>query len=441
MDILVKAGQLILSLSILVVLHELGHFVPARLFKTRVEKFYLFFNPWFSLFKIKRGDTEYGVGWLPLGGYVKIAGMVDESMDKNQMKQAPQPWEFRSKPAWQRLIIMLGGVTVNLILGYIIFIFILWTWGREYLPVENAKYGIAVNHEVLKPGELLHNGDHILTVGGVKPQTLEQANRLIVIDGHRDMEVLRDGATVKVTLPSDIEQQMLHKDARNLFDTRIPFVVSRVAGGGGAEKGGLLPNDSIVGINEVQGVFFQDVGPILAQHKSQTVAMHVVREGKPLTLQIEIDNDGKMGANPVGEYSRFFETRKETFGFWESIPAGIAEGNDKLTGYVKSLALVFTPAGAKQIGGFGSIGGLFSSSWNWEIFWNMTAFLSIILAFMNLLPIPALDGGHVMFLIYEMISGKAPGERFMEIAQVTGMVLLLGLMLFANGNDIVKLFR
>lgn len=459
MEILIQASQLILSLSILIVLHELGHFLPARWFGIRVEKFYLFFDPWFSLFKVKKGDTEYGVGWLPLGGYVKISGMIDESMDKEQMNQPPQPWEFRSKPAWQRLIVMIGGVTVNIIVGFVIFIFMLWIWGKDFIPNENVTYGIYVNESTAMGNDGLQHGDKIISVGGIKPKTLEEANAIILIDGVRELEVNRDGAIIKIKLPSDIEQNVLNKGQKMIFDPRVPFVIDSILADQPAEKAGLKKGDSIVGItaqrtvpfyclspNEkyyapytVESSFFQDISPAIKASAGNTIDLHIIRKNELKSIAVHVDEKGLIGVGNKG-LDKVFKIEHESFGFFESVPAGLSSGWATLSGYVKSLGLLFTPAGAKSIGGFGSIGGLFSKEWDWHSFWSRTAFISIILAFMNILPIPALDGGHVMFLLYEMITGRAPGQRFMEIAQIVGMVLLLSLLLYANANDIFKAF-
>ncbi len=455
MEILIQAGQLILSLSILIVLHELGHFLPARWFGIKVEKFYLFFDPWFSLFKVKKGDTEYGIGWLPLGGYVKISGMIDESMDKEQLNQPPQPWEFRSKPAWQRLIVMIGGVTVNIILGFLIYIMILWVWGKDYIPIENAKYGIYVNEQSAMGEDGLQHGDKIISVGGQKPKTLEEANSIILIDGIRELEIERNGKKMTVSLPDDIEQTILNKGDRMIFEIRVPFVIDSVLEGKNAEEAGLKKGDSLVGVEGMPNVglyenesekrdsliamnpYFQDIVEVLKRCKDSKVTFLVMRNDELKRIKVEVDENGQVGVGNK-DLKKLFEVKHESYGFFASIPAGISSGWGTLSSYVKSLGLLFTPAGAKNIGGFGSIGGLFSKEWDWLRFWSMTAFISIILAFMNILPIPALDGGHVMFLLYEMITGRAPGQRFMEIAQVIGMVFLLGLLLYANGNDIFK---
>lgn len=435
MDFLVQASQLILSLSILIVLHELGHFIPARLFKTRVEKFYLFFDPWFSLFKLKKGDTEYGIGWLPLGGYVKISGMIDESMDKEAMEKPAQPWEFRSKPAWQRLIIMLGGVTVNLFLGYFIYTMILFAWGKEYIPNENATLGVQCDSLLLANG--FENGDKVLLVDGEKPMTLASVNTSILIDGARNIVVDRGGKEVRIELPEDISEQILDRGVKEPMTERIPFVVDTMAPGMGAANSELLNGDQIVGVNGVVAPVFYDFRDAISSYKDETVTLQVLRNKQKIDVDVKVDESGKIGAWPKPP-SSYFNTVKLEYTFLEAIPAGLTETTDRLTMYVKSMKLLFTSAGAKQMGGFGAIGSMFSVQWNWQHFWNLTAFISIILAFMNILPIPALDGGHVMFLLYEMAAGRKPPDRFMEYAQMAGMILLIGLVLYANGMDVFR---
>ncbi|MBL7953269.1 MAG: RIP metalloprotease RseP [Flavobacteriales bacterium] len=441
MEFLIKAAQLLLSLSILVVLHEMGHFLPARWFKIRVEKFYLFFDPWFSLFKKKVGNTEYGVGWLPLGGYVKISGMVDESMDKEQMSKPPEPWEFRSKPAWQRLIVMIGGVTVNLILGMLIYIMVLFVWGREYLPLENATYGIHPSKTLATAG--VQDGDRIISIDGVKPKTTGDAGKAIMIDAARKIVVERNGQQVTIELPADFNQQALASGEKEIMAVRLPFYIDSVIAGGAASKTALSKGDRVLAVDGAPTGFFEDFRKTLQTKKGQNVSITVVHGGDTVKVPVKVDEEGKVGLGPM-TYKKLaaagegFVTVKDTFGFFASIPAGISYGLETLGGYVRSLKLLFTKSGAEQIGGFGAIGNMFPGQWDWNAFWNMTAFLSIILAFMNILPIPALDGGHVLFLLYEMIAGKPAPQRVMEVAQMVGMVLLLGLILFANGNDIFK---
>jgi regulator of sigma E protease len=437
MDILIKGAQLILSLSILVVLHELGHFLPARYFGTRVEKFYLFFDPWFSLWKKNWKGTEFGIGWIPFGGYVKISGMVDESMDKAQLSKPAEPWEFRSKPAWQRLIIMVGGVTVNLLLGMLIYIGILFTWGRDYLPLDAVKYGVHVSEVMQRQG--LQDGDRIVAVEGVEPRTVEEVGKAILIDGARALTVERQGARTTVVLSPGVADSILASGEKMLFSPRVPFTVDTVMADGPAAAAGMRKGDKLVAVSGVTAKYYADVRRELERWKGREANVTVERDGVEVDLLLTVRDDGTIG---IGNRppSAYFQFAHEEFGLLAAIPAGIRYGWETLGGYVRSLKLLFSRSGASQIGGFGSIGGLFSPTWDWQVFWNMTAFLSIILAFMNILPIPALDGGHVVFLLYEMVTGRAPNQRVLEVAQMIGMLLLLGLILFANGNDLFKAF-
>jgi regulator of sigma E protease len=437
MEFWIKAAQLILSLSILIVLHELGHFLPARWFGTRVEKFYLFFDAGFSLFKFKKGDTEYGIGWIPLGGYVKISGMIDESMDKEQLEKPAEPWEFRSKPTWQRLIIMIGGVTVNFILALLIYIAVMWVWGKEYLPVENAIYGVHLADESIEGEDMFMEGDMTLDVNGNVPQTLGDISSLIVIDGHREIHLIRDGADKYISLPSDFEQIVLANVRGSMFQALVPTCINDVTSNSGAAEAGLQENDSLVEINGKSFPFFQHFTVELQNHKASTIELGLYRAGEHMVVQAHVSEEGTLGFHTKMP-SDLLVYKTEKFGFFESIPEGINLGVETLGKYVKSMGLLFSKEGAKQLGGFGSIGKIFPSEWNWQIFWLNTAFLSIILAFMNILPIPALDGGHVMFLVYEMVAGKAPSDKFLTRAQVVGMVLLLSLLLYANGMDLYR---
>lgn len=435
MDIAIKVTQFFLSISLLVVLHELGHFIPARLFKTRVEKFYLFFDPWFSVFKKKIGDTEYGIGWLPLGGYVKISGMVDESMDTEALKEPAKPWEFRSKPAWQRLIIMIGGVTVNVLLAFFIYAMMLFAWGKEYIPNENLTYGVFADSLMIENG--FQQGDKILMVGDHKPGVLNEVNQEVLFGDARNIKISRNDREIDITLPEDIDQQMLASGIQTLFSERYPAVVDSVIAGGNAEKAGLQKNDVIKSIDGKQADSFQGVVTQLSNYKGQNVRLGITRNSEQLTLNVDVDTLGRLGFMNKSPFD-FLETKKQEYNFFESFPAGVQEGTDILVSYVRSLKLIFSSEGVKQVGGFGTIAGLFGDSWNWPRFWNMTALLSIILAVMNILPIPALDGGHVMFLLYEMITGREPNQKFMEYAQLVGIAILLTLLLYANGMDFFR---
>jgi len=435
MEFLIKAGQLILSLSILVTLHELGHFVPARLFGARVEKFFLFFDWKFALWKRQVGDTVFGVGWIPLGGYVKISGMIDESMDRDQMARPPQPWEFRAKPAWQRLIIMVGGVTVNLLLGMLIYIAVLFTWGRDYLPLENATYGLHPSSVLKEQG--LRDGDRVIAVQGHEVRSIEEVGKAILIDGARELVVEREGHRMQVSLSADVADRIMDRNEKGLFTPCVPFFVDTLMPDGTARDSGLRKGDRLVAVNGKPTPWFAQFREAMGGLKGQQATIGVLRGVDTLQVVVQVSDQGLIG---VGNRppEAYFTFAKERYGLLSSIPAGIAYGWNTLGGYVSSLKLLASASGVKQMGGFGSIGGLFSPTWDWQVFWNMTAFLSIILAFMNILPIPALDGGHVVFLLYEMVFRRAPNQKVLEVAQLVGMVLLLALLLLANGNDLVK---
>ena len=439
MEILIQASQLLLSLSILVVLHELGHFIPAKLFKTRVEKFYLFFDPWFSLFKFKKGGTEYGIGWLPLGGYVKISGMIDESMDKEQMKKPAESWEFRSKPAWQRLIIMLGGVTVNIILGILIYIMVMFVWGREYMAPENMTYGIYADSTAQSFG--FESGDKIIAVGGNKIKKFTDVQINILLEDDKTVTIDRNGETVDLPMPMAAVTTML-KNQRPFLQVAVQPRIGLVDGGSNAEKGGMLEGDLITSVNGTEVRYWRDLVPTIQKNKNQKVNLGILRNGNIENLNVQVSENGVIGI-AVLELDKQLKVSAESYTLLGSVPEGINEAYNKFDSYLKQMKLMFTPeTGAyKSMGGFITIGKAFSTTWDWERFWNFTAFLSIILAIMNILPIPALDGGHVMFLLYEMIVGKPAPEKFMEYAQVAGIVILLSLMVFANGNDILKLFN
>jgi regulator of sigma E protease len=441
MEIVIKLSQFLLSLSLLIILHELGHFIPAKIFKTRVEKFYLFFDVKYSLLKKKIGETEYGIGWLPLGGYVKISGMIDESMDKEQMALPPQPWEFRSKPAWQRLIIMLGGVTVNFILAFIIYIGMAFAYGDIYLNNSELKDGIAVTSSV---GEELglKTGDKIIAVDGEEITHFDEIPMKLLFS--KSALVIRDGAEQTINFPVDLIDKVLKGEKRPFIGIREPFIVGKVSDSS-ANKA-LLPKDMIQSINGVPTKYADQVVAFAKTNKKQTVEAVVLRDEKQIPVKINIDKNGKLGiyAATVGvkslEKLGLYKFSTQKYGFFESFPVGIEKGTSQLVGYGKQLKAIFNPdTGAyKGVGGFKAIFDIFPSTWSWEVFWNITALLSIMLGVMNLLPIPALDGGHVMFLLYEMISGRKPSDKFLENAQMVGFFLLITLLLFANGNDIYK---
>ena len=445
MEILIKALQLILSLSILVVLHELGHFLPAKYFKTKVEKFYLFFDPWFSVFKKKIGDTEYGVGWLPLGGYVKIAGMIDESMDKEQMKKPPQDWEFRAKPAWQRLIIMVGGVVVNLLLGVFIYSMTLYTYGDKYLSNENLVDGVwCVDNLSSELG--FQNGDKILRVD--ENQVERFSSILEKMLGAQSVTINRQGSEMDIILPDNFIEKLIDNEKSMLFYPRIPAIISSFIENSNCEAAGFMPLDQIIGINDEEIKYHDEVSAVLSNFKDSTVLIKVLRDGDETELTTSVNSDGTIGyypallsLNQLEEY-QVYEMTSQTYSLLASFPAGLNKAIDKLSGYIDQFKLILNPdSGAyKGVGGFGAIGSLFPAQWDWERFWNLTAFLSLMLAFLNILPIPALDGGHVVFLLYEIVVGRPAPEKFMENAQVVGMLILLALVVYANGNDIIKLF-
>ncbi|HLF52578.1 RIP metalloprotease RseP [Flavobacterium sp.] len=443
MEIAIKLGQFLLSLSLLIVLHELGHFIPAKLFKTRVEKFYLFFDIKYSLLKKKIGETEYGIGWLPLGGYVKISGMIDESMDKEQMALPPQPWEFRSKPAWQRLIIMLGGVTVNFILAFIIYIGMAFTYGDLYISNNEVKDGIWISNPVVeKIG--LKTGDKIIAVDGVKADKFHELNEKILLG--KEVIVERDGKEQNVVLPIDFIDQLMKGEKISVVELRVPFIVTGVAENS-PNKDKVQPKDIITSFNGVPVKYADEVLAAVNNLKGKSIPAIVKRDDKEVAVSLIVTDSAKIGIAYAGrlpydnmEKLGLYHVSKQKYGFFESFPVGIEKGKNQLVGYGKQLKMIFNPStGAyKGVGGFKAIFDIFPNTWSWEAFWSITALLSIMLGVMNLLPIPALDGGHVMFLLYEMITRKKPSDKFMENAQMVGFVLLISLLLFANGNDIYK---
>lgn len=435
MEYLIKAIQLILSLSILVLIHEFGHFLFARLFKTRVEKFYLFFNPWFSLFKYKKGDTEYGIGWLPLGGFCKISGMIDESLDRNQMQSEPKPWEYRSKKIYQRFFIIIGGVLFNFLLALGIYSAILFTWGETYLPVQNTTYGIYCDSLALKAG--LQNGDKVISVGKYTPETYGDILLHVLVDGERSITVDRNGKKKTITVSDDIAKSLISSRSASFVVPFIPFFVDSVLPHTPAKYAGLQKHDQIVSVNGVSTPAYYDCVRQIRQLAGQTVALVVKRNGAEKKCKVTISREGTIGVAVVPPQT-LFTLKTKSYTLAESIPAGISMGIETLGGYVKQMKLLFTPEGASQIGGFGSIAGLFPELWNWEVFWRLTAFLSMVLAFMNILPIPALDGGHILFLIYEAVMRRKPSNKFLENAQITGMVILFSLLIYANGNDLIR---
>ena len=447
----VQALQLLAALSLLILLHEFGHFFFARLFKTRVEKFYLFFDflfPFpgllnFSLFKKKKGDTEYGLGWFPLGGYVKISGMVDESMDKDQMAQPPQPWEYRSKKAYQRLLIMLGGIIMNILVAILIYIAIFGIWGEQYLPLNNAKYGIAADSIAEKVG--FQDGDKIVSVGGIQPERFNEVMKEFIFQEANTFVVNRNGEHVTITVPEGTIKQILATRKRGtFFEIRTPFLVGTVGNGTAAEKIGLKSGDSIVALNDQPVRYFDEFENAKQANKGQTVALTVVRDDQPVVLQGKLPEDGVFGFRPDIDPERYFDLHTIKYGIGGSISKGFSATWEQFVSYWDQFRFLFTSKEVKaseSLGGIVSFGQMFPTVFSWETFLHLTAFVSIILAFMNLLPIPGLDGGYVIFLLYELVSGRKVSDKVMEKATTVGLILLLGLMLYANGLDIFRLFK
>lgn len=447
-----QALQLLAALSLLILLHEFGHFFFARLFKTRVEKFYLFFDflfPFpnilnFALFKKKKGDTEYGLGWFPLGGYVKISGMVDESMDKDQMNQPPQPWEYRSKKAWQRLFIMLGGIIMNVVVAMVLYTAIFGIWGESYLPAENLKYGITADSLARSIG--LKDGDNIVSVGGQKVERFEGIMKQVIFSQARTIEVSRDGQPVTVNIPDGTVRELIkqRKRASGFIGIRSPFLVGDVSAGSAAAKVGLQRGDSITALNGLPVAFFDQFEAAKKQFKGQEVQLDVVRKGQQVALKGTLPESGIFGFKPDVDASRYFQTETIRYGLLEAIGKGFSHTFTTFGFYLEQFKFLFTSKEVKaseSLGGIVSFGQMFPSEFDWHTFLNLTAFVSIILAFMNLLPIPGLDGGYVIFLLFELVSGRKVSDKVMERATTVGLVLLMALMVYANGLDIFRLFK
>ena len=439
MDVLIKVVQFFMSLSLLVAIHEFGHFIVARIFKIRVEKFYIFFDPWFSLFKWKRGETEYGLGWVPLGGYVKIAGMIDESMDLEQMQAPVQPWEFRAKPAWQRLCVMVAGVVMNILLAMIIYTGIRYVHGESYMANEDVKWGYEFNEAAERMG--FRDGDKFISVDGEGLDDVnEMRSRLLLTEGDRTVTVERNGEQVSFTIPFDqLVEMRRNRDYEDLYMIRMPFIIDSVASAS-ALSAGLRAGDEVVACNGVEGVTAGMLTmDILPAHKGDTLALSVLRAGERVALSVPVNEEGKIG---VMFRNNIFQPRTRTFTFLQAIPAGITLAVDAIADYWEQLKLIFQPKTKmyEELGGFISIGNIFPSEWDWLQFWTMTAFLSVILGVMNILPIPGLDGGHALFTLWEIITGRKPSDKFLEIMQYIGLAILFVLLVYANGNDIVRLF-
>jgi regulator of sigma E protease len=443
MTILIKILQFVMSLSFLVIIHELGHFVLAKYFKTRVEKFYLFFDPWFALFKYKKGVTEYGIGWLPLGGYVKISGMIDESMDKEQLKLPPQPYEFRSKTSWQRLLIMTGGVIFNFVSAMLIYAIVLFVWGETYLPTSNVKYGIVTDSVGYAIG--LRNGDKILTIDNQHVENFMQITPDIVLNNRKTIQVDRNGQVLNIEIPSDLVRQLLKGKGQITYRTPFfPLIIRAFQKDSPARSAGVLPGDELTGIDSVKFNFADEFQKYLQENRNRPVVLNLLRNGKAENITVKPTSAGLLGISYSGKaLDQVFDLKTLKYGFFQSFPAGISKGFRTVGDYLKQFKLLFSrhSKAYESLGGFITIGNIFPGVWDWQSFWNLTAFLSIILAVMNILPIPALDGGHVMFLLFEVITGRKPSDKFLEYAQIAGMILLLSLLIFANGNDILRLIR
>ena len=437
MEILIKVVQLFMSLSLLVAIHEFGHFIVARIFGIRVEKFYIFFDPWFSLFKFKRGDTEYGLGWIPLGGYVKIAGMIDESMDTEQMNQPEQPWEFRAKPAWQRFLVMIAGVVMNLVLAFMIYCGISYTWGSSYLANDDVKWGYNFNATAEQMGFV--DGDKIISIEGESIDNVtEILNALVISDGDRTVVVERDGLQQQFTIPyQQLVDMRNNEEFKDLYSPIVPMIVGDVQAEA-AREAGLMANDQIVGVGGIEAIEAERVMELLGEWKGQSTTLDIIRNGGKMQITVPVNEEGKVGFQ-IGQP---FELRTRHYSLLESIPAGARLTIKQLKGYWQQLKMIVQPKTEmyKSLGGFISIGSIFPGEWNWLSFWNTTAFLSIILAVMNIIPIPGLDGGHSLFTLWEMITRRKPSDKFLEIAQYVGLFILLILLVYANGNDIYRFF-
>ena len=434
MIFLIKAIQFLLSLSIIVVLHELGHFIPAKFFKTKVEKFYLFFDWPYSLVKKKIGETVYGIGLIPLGGYVKIAGMIDESMDTEHLEKEPEPWEYRSKPAWQRLVIISGGIIVNLILGFAIYMMVAFVWGKTVLTNENLPAGFEVAEVMKSYG--FNDGDKILKVNGDDIENVIDINKFLFLRDINSVTVERyNGSKENISIPENIGTIMFENGAMNAFVPLVPAVIDSIVPDSPAYNASLAKGDKIIKVNGNDIIKWQDFTELVKLNTSSNISVEIERGGDVISKLIPLNEDKKIGVSVL--LPKIVPTKIE-YSFFESINEGYQMAYWTLTDYIGQFKYVFTKKGASQLGGFGAIGSLFPATWNWKGFWETTALISIILAFMNALPIPALDGGHAMFLFYEMLTGRKPNDKIVGYAQMLGFFLLIALVLFANGNDLYR---
>ena len=436
--ILIKALQFFASLSLLVMIHEFGHYITARIFKIRVEKFYIFFNPWFSLYKRKVGDTEYGIGWLPLGGYVSLSGMIDESMNTEQMKQEPQPWEFRTKPAWQRLIVMLAGIMMNVLLAMAIYSAMLYTWGEKYIHNDDIVNGYSFSDEGKKLG--FEDGDKIVSIDGENIENILEINKMLIIaDDNRVVTIERGGQQMDITLKlEDLVAMREDGSIMSFYQPILHFVIDEVVSDS-AKESGLLAGDKVITIDNTPITDFASGKELLANAKDRNVEMGVVRNAcDTLSLSVPVNAEGHIGVT-----NKMISPRIIEYGFFESIPAGIRRTGSEIASYWDQLKMIVNPKtkSYKEVGGFIAIGSIFPDEWNWQSFWALTALLSVVLAIMNILPIPGLDGGHALFTLWELITRRKPSDKFLEIMQYIGLGLLLILLVYANGNDIIKLFK
>ncbi|MFI3327556.1 MAG: RIP metalloprotease RseP [Rikenellaceae bacterium] len=437
MEILAKVIQFFICFTLLVGVHEFGHFIAARIFKMRVEKFYILFDPWFSLFKIKRGDTEYGLGWLPLGGYCKISGMIDESMDTEMMAEPPKPYEFRSKPAWQRLIVMVAGVVMNLLLAIVLYIGISYTWGDSYISADSAKWGYNFSDAGKKLG--FKDGDMIISIDGDKIDDISEiTTKLLLSKNDRQVAIYRGARRYTIQIPLELLIEMRkEKEYNDLYTLRMPFIIDSITTEGRTAEI-LRAGDEIISMNDVRRGDFTEYTEIINGAKGKDVNVIILRGKEIVRATLPVDEDGKIGVILRNPYK--LEVRKYTL--LQAIPAGFKRAGAAVSSYWNQLKLIFQPKTEmyRELGGFMAIGNMFSSVWNWQDFWLKTAFLSIILAVMNILPIPGLDGGHSLFAIYEIVTRRKPSDKFLEVAQYIGMAIIFTLMLYANGNDLYRFF-